>query len=757
MLLLVVVVLSASSSTASHHQTTDWLVGAVPDSRARVVEACWDDDDDDDDDAKSSICGLDLTNSIVSRRFALSPAFGTVDWLLNATAQHGGLQSMFRAVQPEARLRIDGVDFFVGCLDQTSGFRAYWKRRNGTLEKRKKNCLSYVRHRVRKPRAPFRWVPGTRGSPKTAKWPPEGIALEVDFAAAAAAADDELLEATVFYELYDGAPIMSKWLEVRRAAKGTTLEAVDVELFDAMPRFGAYFPHGSFVPGVDSNGASSDVVTMPQPLLFAKTDQAHGAACTWTDNWNASNIVVEGCESCDHDRGGNEPLLNCTSSPGVELDDDDERGFESFRVMVVAIDSPELERFTLSRHRLVQLLAPHAMENPVFFHATDVSVGGFERVVDQMSEVGFEMLIESFGSGFNLESTNATYVNLVASQVAYANARGIEVGGYDLIVVTRGVSPEWTAVNADGTLSNDACFASGWADHLEERVHAFIDETNISMLETDGPYGGEVCASTNHSHHKGLKDSVYQQSRRQSQFFRKLRDRGLYLNQPDEYFFQGGSRTGMGYDEQQYSLPRWEDLTLSRMGLYDDLYKHLPTQGWMFVPIIVYHAGSDAAAFDNRSLAFEWALAQYLGAGTAACYRGPHLWADDLEGRRIKAILLKWVAFYKAHRQTLVQPVVHLRRPDAFSWDGFLHVHPLSPTAEVGVALIFNPTTRRLNIQLRLPLYYCGLDDEALLTLDDDPTPARVKLARDYSATLLVDAAPLSIHTVIVARPTFSS
>jgi hypothetical protein len=61
------------------------------------------------------------------------------------------------------------------------------------------------------------------------------------------------------------------------------------------------------------------------------------------------------------------------------------------------------------------------------------------------------------------------------------------------------------------------------------------------------------------------------------------------VNQPDNYFFSGGSRTGMGYDEQQYSLPRWKDISISRQGLFDDLYSRLPTQGWMFVrTVLVY-------------------------------------------------------------------------------------------------------------------------------------------------------------------------
>ena len=91
------------------------------------------------------------------------------------------------------------------------------------------------------------------------------------------------------------------------------------------------------------------------------------------------------------------------------------------------------------------------------------------------------------------------------------------------------------------------------------------------MLETDGPYGGGSCASKNHSHHHGLEDSVYRQTQLQNAFYHEMRKLNVYVNQPDNYFFHGGSRTAMGYDEQQYSLPRWRDLSISRQGMYDDL------------------------------------------------------------------------------------------------------------------------------------------------------------------------------------------
>ena len=90
------------------------------------------------------------------------------------------------------------------------------------------------------------------------------------------------------------------------------------------------------------------------------------------------------------------------------------------------------------------------------------------------------------------------------------------------------------------------------------------------MLETDGPCkdrdafslcdravrlaslksiatadGGTKCESTNHSHHHGLEDSVYRQTQLQSAFYADMRRLNVYVNQPDTYFFQGGSRTGM--------------------------------------------------------------------------------------------------------------------------------------------------------------------------------------------------------------------
>ena len=191
----------------------------------------------------------------------------------------------------------------------------------------------------------------------------------------------------------------------------------------------------------------------------------------------------------------------------------------------------------------------------------------------------------------------------------------------------------------------------------------WVTKVGLTMFETDGPFGGSPCASQNHSHHWDLEDSVYWQNRLQGEFFVNLKEYNIFFNAPDWYFHYGTNKIGMGYDENQFSLPRWQDLSISRQSMYDDTYNFIPTQGWMQVPLIDYHGGGDAAAFEPLSqhlLEYEWALAQYLGYGVAACYRGYELYDAPVT----QALVMKWVNFYKEYRDILISDIVHVRRPD---------------------------------------------------------------------------------------------
>ena len=207
------------------------------------------------------------------------------------------------------------------------------------------------------------------------------------------------------------------------------------------------------------------------------------------------------------------------------------------------------------------------------------------------------MVIFSFGSGFQLESSDPEYFAKVKANVAKAQSKGIEVGAYDLIGWSRNSNaavPGSMALAPDGhTLAAGACWASGWRDFLTDHVNKMGNLTGLSMIETDGPYGGYSCSNASHVHHHGEGDSVYMQVRGQGDFYRELRNKGFFINAPDDYFFQGSNKEGVGYNENQFSLPRLEQACCSSITL--------PCIRFLFFALGVLSCAYIAIAADDHS------------------------------------------------------------------------------------------------------------------------------------------------------------
>ena len=197
----------------------------------------------------------------------------------------------------------------------------------------------------------------------------------------------------------------------------------------------------------------------------------------------------------------------------------------------------------------------------------------------------------------------------------------------------------------------------------------------------------------------------------------------------------------MGYNENQYSLPRWQDISVSRQGMFDDTYHYIPSIGWMFVPLVDYHGGGAPAAFEplaSHLVEYEWALAQYLGAGVAACYRGYRLY----DSPTTKALVSKWVSFYKTYRDILNSDLVHVRRADMQGIDSFMHVNYKLKTK--ALAMVFNPTDHGISENLTLPLYYTGLSGTALVN-EQDTKPQTLTLDRQFQVDVEINLKPKGI------------
>ncbi len=350
----------------------------------------------------------------------------------------------------------------------------------------------------------------------------------------------------VTYESYDGIPLLSKRVEVLcTGACGAVLDGVTVE--ELAVNYGwaplasmPYAGQAADVPGGSPLYPGTGRVT---PIL----DLQYGTTAVWSND-----CLVSGC-----DAGSTQPRLTAGDDAGLAFpvcgggawtstrlwllfhDDGPEQGpplplypsSETYWGCTLgpctagsgtAFEGAFTERRGLALRRFLLTIAPQVAEAPLQYHLVASDSASVRAACDQMAAVGWEMLVESYGSGFNLESQDAAYVARVKTDVDYCRAKGVEVGGYDLIGWTRDPGRGWAALNSDGKDTGDACFASGWYEYFMGAALAFANATGVSIYETDGPYAGYACSNTSHSH--GTTNSVQLQARNMAKTYTAMRE-----------------------------------------------------------------------------------------------------------------------------------------------------------------------------------------------------------------------------------------
>lgn len=660
---------------------------------------------------------LVLSNGLVRRVFRTTPNLTCFDY----TNLSNG-QQLIRAVRPEAIVEIDGKNYHIGGL--------YCQRQNAYLLpawldqlKSHKEDFKYQSYSVTDIKPFIHWKPTGWAINKKQ---PTGKTLSLAFGSQEAALKDVVV--TVHYNLYDGMPLIVKWITVKNnTPHSITLGRVVNETLAMVEEESAVV--GSVAQMAKQHG------------IYVETDYAFNNAMRYDISDQTTHWEADSSYTSQVNYNYQTPCLlevYPSSVTAVELKAGEV--FESVHTYELLMDSYDRERRGLSIRKMYETVAPWTTENPIFMHLVSKNDEEVKTAIDQCAATGYEALILSFGSHCDMEDTSAANLDKWKEMAAYAHSRGIRIGGYSLFSSRRisdsddVIDPVTLKPDVGAFFGHAPCLGSYWGLGYLKKLRRFMSYTGFDIFENDGPYPGDLCASTKHPGHKGLGDSQWRQMELAKGLYRWCNERGIYVNAPDWYFLSGTNKIALGYRETNFSLPREEQKILNRQNIYDGLWEKTPAMSWGFVPLTRYQGGGPEAILEPLSdhlKDYEQLMMQYYGAGVQACYRGPRLYDTEVTKEVVKNVI-EW---YKKYRSILNSDIIHLRRADGRDWDGIMHVNP---SLEIkAMAMLYNPLKEDITRTITLPLYYSGLTAVAAVGVRG-ANPVKYQLNRDYEIQVTV-------------------
>lgn len=402
----------------SSHVTSDWLVTPIQ-TKAGVYRRSHPDE-------------IVMTNGLVRRIWRLSPNAATValDNLITG-------ESLLRSVRSEALVELDGVKYSVGGMEGQNVHNYLDPR---WLDKMTANAAAFrfASFQVGKTTERFLWKKRSSWMPQDMPWPPPGASLTLSFTPPPTATPAvSQVRVNVHYEMYDGLPLLSKWITVENGAgKPVRLRTFVSEILAV----------------VEPESVVDPTPVWQTPNINVETDYTfggmsgpnHGAAVFWvSDPLYATQVNYELKTPC---------LLQCRPPRGPDQIIPPGGCFTSFRTFELPFDSTDRERRGLAVRRMYRTVAPWVTENPILMHVRGADSASVRLAVDQCADVGFEMMIMTFGSGFDFESRDPKYQEDVKELADYARSKGIALGGYSLLA-SRGA-----ATAADNTQGSPARF-----------------------------------------------------------------------------------------------------------------------------------------------------------------------------------------------------------------------------------------------------------------------------------------------------------
>lgn len=663
---------------------------------------------------------IELNNGLAKRTFYVGPNLACIDY----TNLSNG-QQLLRSIEPEARVVMDGQMYNIGGLiGQTE--KAYLIKGSERKLLSDKNAFQFKGYHIDTITHYIQWKSTTWNSNKKQA---KGKSIRFDFIAPNNYLGN--LTISVHYNLYDGIPLITKWIEIKNnGEQKVKINRVVNEVLGLVEE--------------ESAVVGKPEVMKKQHGIYVETNYAFNNAMRYDISDQTTHWKIDSSYTSQVNYNYETPCLleiYPERAPGIELAKDET--FTSVRTNELLMDSYDRQRRGLMLRKMYRTIAPWTTQNPIFMHLVSKTDEEVKAAIDQCVATGYEAVILSFGSHLNMEDSSQKNIIKWKALADYAHQKNILLGGYSLFSSRRisdadDVIDIKTGKPGGAFFGNAPCFGSKWGLAYRDKIKYFFKQTGFDIWENDGPYPGDVCASTVHPGHKGYDDSQWRQMEIQKDLYKWLNERGIYINAPDWYFLDGTHKIAVGYREVNFSLSRAQQKIINRQNIHDGTIEKTPSMGWGFVPLTKYQGGGEDAVLEplqDHLEDYEQLMMQYYGAGVQACYRGPRLYDTDKTRAKVQSV----IDWYKKYRSILNADMIQLRRADGRDWDGWLHVDPA--LSQKGLMMLFNPTNETITRTIQLPLYYTGLKDKVTIAAKGN-TSKIYTMNRAYETSFSFTLAP---------------
>ncbi|WP_316838517.1 LamG-like jellyroll fold domain-containing protein [Pedobacter gandavensis] len=652
-----------------------------------------------------------LTNGLLSREFYIAENLACVGF-----KNESNDAQFLRAIKPEARIMLDSTWYDIGGLSGQAE-KSYLMESWYPDLIAEPAAFRFTGIEVTKPVARYPWQ--QKYNAVHADWPPKGLHVLMHYQAPRNKNNwKDKVQVTVHYELYEGMPVIAKWLTISNntgtsfVVRETETEVLAINQ-DQVKRIHMESDYSFALANADRAGGALMHYKEAPPAY-----QTGESTTAWRidedyHTWASHNQAEDKFLGFPHH---NLLVSRVPMGPSETLKSNTQ--FTSFTTFELLQDDDDRERQSLAHRKFYRKLAPQITESLITAGITSHDKPKLKAFMDQMGELGFERLDIMAWPGIAHDNLDTNYVALWKDIAAYAKNKGIVLGGYELQVASRGRGAQYDCIDPvsqkPGSLfGQSVCIASDWQDDYYTKMWEFFDKTGLMTYNMDGPYHGDVCAATNHKYHHNLYDSQWQQWKQQVRVLHELQRRNMYVPIPDWYFLNGQSATGMGYREASANLTPQQQLLLGRQYIYDGTWHKTPTMGWMSLQLVGFYTNDPRVGLEplaENIARYELALFQHLASGCQFTVRGNRLY-DTPE---TKAMLKKWLDWFKKYRAILTSDIIHISRPTGRDLDAMLHVNP--ELDEKGMLVVFNPIDKAISKQMKLPLYYTGIKGKAMLT-----------------------------------------